>query len=361
MSIWFLLLASAAALGIAAVFYLITRVRRFSLLRRLAERSKALSWLAATAAVGLLFFLWLINVYAVVVAVLHLALIWMLCDLAARIVGRIRKKAPKRYYAGAAALMLAAVYLGAGWINAHHIRRTAYTVEANGAGPMRIVLISDSHLGVTLDGGKFAKELERIRAEKPNLVVLVGDFTDDDSKKADMLEACRALGTLKTTFGVFFVYGNHDNGYYRYRDYTGSDLRAALTENGVHILEDEAVPVGDRVTLIGRKDRSARDRMSAEALLATVDPGQYTVLLDHQPNDYDAEAAAGADLVLSGHTHGGHIFPAGWIGLWTGANDFVYGRTVRGNTAFIVTSGLSGWAIPFKTGAFSEYVVIDLK
>ncbi|MBQ9188951.1 MAG: metallophosphoesterase, partial [Clostridia bacterium] len=85
-----------------------------------------------------------------------------------------------------------------------------------------------------------------------------------------------------------------------------------------------------------------------------------TVMLDHQPNDYAAEAAAGMDLVLSGHTHGGHIFPAGQIGLWIGANDFLYGTTRIGQTDFVVTSGISGWAIPFKTGTFSEYVVIDL-
>ena len=88
---------------------------------------------------------------------------------------------------------------------------------------------------------------------------------------------------------------------------------------------------------------------------------RFTIVLDHQPNDYDAQAAAGADLVLSGHTHGGHIFPAGLIGLWIGANDATYGLSRRGDTTFIVTSSLSGWAIPFKTGAFSEFVVIDIQ
>ena len=357
---WFLLLGAAGVLGLCAVFYLITRVRKFSFMRRLAERSKALSWLAATAAIGLLFLFWLINVYSVAIVVLHLALIWLLCDLAAWIVKRIRKKESKRYLAGAAAIVIAVVYLGAGWFNAHHVRRTYYAVDTRGAASMRIVLISDSHLGITLDGEKFARITERIEAEHPDLVVVVGDFTDDDSEKADMLAACRALGTLETTYGVYFAYGNHDAGYFRYRNFSDEEQRAALTENNVRILEDETVPIGDRVTLIGRMDRTARDRMSAQTLLNAVDPERYTVVLDHQPNDYDAEAAAGADLVLSGHTHGGHIFPAGLIGRWTGANDFTYGRTSRADTEFIVTSGLSGWAIPFKTGTFSEYVVIDL-
>ena len=94
--------------------------------------------------------------------------------------------------------------------------------------------------------------------------------------------------------------------------------------------------------------------------MAGLDKTKYAVVLDHQPNDFDAETAAGADLVLCGHTHGGHIFPAGQIGLVMGANDAIYGASKRSDTSFVVTSGISGWAIPFKTGTFSEFVVIDL-
>jgi hypothetical protein len=66
------------------------------------------------------------------------------------------------------------------------------------------------------------------------------------------------------------------------------------------------------------------------------------------------------DLVLSGHTHGGHLFPIGPISIRLGMNDLVYGTEKRGDVTFLVTSGISGWAIPFKTGTFSEYVVIDI-
>ena len=97
-----------------------------------------------------------------------------------------------------------------------------------------------------------------------------------------------------------------------------------------------------------------------EALLAKIDPAVYTVVLDHQPSDYAAEAAAGADLVLSGHTHGGQLFPINRIGELIGANDRTYGHEKRGNTDFIVTSGIGAWEIPFKTGCKSEFVVIDL-
>ena len=98
-----------------------------------------------------------------------------------------------------------------------------------------------------------------------------------------------------------------------------------------------------------------------ESLAQGMDGSLFTVVLDHQPNDYEKEAASGVDLVLSGHTHGGHIFPGGLIGLLIGANDRVYGTEVRDNTTFIVTSGISGWAIPFKTLCHSEIIVVDVR
>ena len=72
------------------------------------------------------------------------------------------------------------------------------------------------------------------------------------------------------------------------------------------------------------------------------------------------EAASAADLVVSGHTHGGQLFPATYVGEWFGINDRTYGHENRNGTDFIVTSGISDWEIQFKTGTKSEYVMIDV-
>ena len=159
---------------------------------------------------------------------------------------------------------------------------------------------------------------------------------------------------------VYFIYGNHDKGYFRYRNFTAAELETALTENGVIILEDESALVDGWYYVIGRQDRSIRSRAGMAELTAGLDESKYMILLDHQPNDYANEAASPVDLVLSGHTHGGHLFPAGQIGLMMGANDRRYGTEVRNGTVFVVTSGISGWAIPFKTGTFSEVVILDI-
>ncbi|MBR5732233.1 MAG: metallophosphoesterase, partial [Lachnospiraceae bacterium] len=248
------------------------------------------------------------------------------------------------------------------WIAAHHVLETDYTIVSNKVDePLRIALIADAHLGLTLDGEDVAKEMKKIQAADPDLVVIVGDYVDDDSNRVDTERACEALGELNTNYGVYYVFGNHDTGYYRMRDFSELDLRKMLTSNGVTILEDEAVTIGDDYVLIGRRDRSTKWRSSADTLMQGTDPEKYSIMLDHQPNDYDAEAAAGTDLVLSGHTHGGHMFPAGLVGLILKSNDKLYGLEERENTTFIVTSGISGWAIPFKTGTHSEYVIIDIQ
>ena len=97
-----------------------------------------------------------------------------------------------------------------------------------------------------------------------------------------------------------------------------------------------------------------------EELTAELDDSRYQIVLDHQPNDQQAQQLCGVDLVLSGHTHGGQMIPIGWIGEAMGANDQTYGLERRGNTCFIVNSGLSDWAIPCKTGTMSEFGVIDI-
>ena len=78
-------------------------------------------------------------------------------------------------------------------------------------------------------------------------------------------------------------------------------------------------------------------------LLQNLNKEKFSIILDHQPNDYNNQTDAEADLVLSGHTHGGQLFPLNKVGEWIGANDKTYGYEKRKQTNFIVTSGLSDW------------------
>ena len=300
------------------------------------------------------------------ICILHVVAIWILADLVSFLICKIIKRKPKGYPAGIFAILFSALYLSYGWYTAHHVVETDYTVTTEkdlGGKDLRIIMFADSHVGATFDGDVFARYTKEMEALSPDLVVMVGDFIDDDTTKEDMLSSCRALGEIQATYGVYFVYGNHDRGYFRSekKGYDAADLADALTANNVKILQDEALLIDNRFYLIGREDASFRGRADMASLTAGLDPDKYQIVLDHQPHDYEAQEKSGVDMVLSGHTHGGWLFPFNKIGERSGTDDKAYGREKRSNTEFIVTSGISEWALKFKTGTPSEYVVIDIR
>lgn len=352
------------------LFYLASRFAKFGIVKRISKGKRIIGFLFGIVPVVLIILsiragLGTINAEIVI---LHLTIIWLICDGISRLAEKKRGKKFARYYAGMLALGITAVYLTSGWYLANHVWRKPYTIETDKAvGNLRIVQIADSHVGNTFDGEEFLEHVKAIQAENPDIVVITGDYVDDDTSKEDMAAACRALGTLETTYGVYYVFGNHDKGYYgsAYRGYSGSDLTAELEKNGVIVLQDQVVTLDGRFYLIGRKDRSEErtgsSRASMEELTAGLDPAKYSIVLDHQPYDYEAQEAAGVDLVLSGHTHGGQFFPINYVGQWTGVDAKTYGMEKRGGTVFIVTSGISDWAIQFRTGCRAEYVVIDIR
>lgn len=370
-----LIFAAFILTGIGGLIYLYRRVQRFFPESMPGKKERLLAVLPI---VGLLIWCALDFVNGVI-AIVNILAIWLLCDFVAWIIRKWqRTEAHRVYFPGICAIILSILYLGTGWYFAHHVVATNYTLTTDKELPketVRIVQIADSHLGVTFDGEKFAEYVKKMEKEKPDMLVITGDFVDDDSNRADLEKACEALGKMQTTYGVFYVYGNHDKGYMNSRDFTDADMRQIFAENNIRILEDEVVSLDGKIDLIGRKDRSAgqrgmkpdnakqgdAERMDMEALSATTDEKHYRIVLDHQPHDFENQAKAGVDLVLCGHTHGGQMFPVGVTGELSGANDKTYGLEKRENTNFIVTSGISDWAIKFKTGgAISEYVVIDI-
>lgn len=237
-------------------------------------------------------------------------------------------------------------------------------------GNIKIALLSDSHVGAVFNGEGFEKRLQKIQKEKPDVVLLAGDFVDDDTSLSDMKKSCKALGKLQTKYGVYYVFGNHDKGYCapEHRGYDGDDLVAELTKNHVKVLQDENVLLDNRFYLIGRKDLSeerekGNGRKSMSSLTASLDHRKYEIVMDHQPMDYAAQAKANVDLVLSGHTHGGQLLFLKLFQAVTraGGDDQIYGISTKNKTKFIVTSGIADWAIKFKTGCRSEYVMIHIQ
>ena len=302
----------------------------------------------------------LINTFSVFI---HLFLILIIFDFIFFILRKISKKNLNYSISFIMAFCFTFVYMGYGYYLAHHVVETKYIIDATkniGVDNFRIVQVTDSHIGATMNGDEFIAYMEKINKTNPDIVVVTGDFVDDDTLEEDMIKACRGLGNLKTKYGVYFVYGNHDKGYFTYRTYDDTFLRKELKKNNVIILEDESINILDNIILVGRQDTQVSTRETAWNLTKDLDKSKYIITLDHEPNDYENEANADMDLVISGHTHGGQFFPLGPIGVKFGSNDSYYGLQKRKNTTFIVSSGIGDWAIKFKTGTISEYVIIDI-
>lgn len=362
---WLIIFAAVIITAIGGLIYLAAGFHRFAVVKKIAEKNKAAAWVISFAAVAVIALPWLlfVNAWAMAVVLIHLFLFNLIFDAVSFIASKIRKRKSDRNISTTAAMVFTAAYLSIGWYAAHNVVITHYdlTTEKNIGEPLRIALIADAHLGITLDGDEFAEQMKRLDDLNVDAVMIAGDFVDDDSNRADMEKACAALGNIKTKYGVFFAYGNHDMGYFDdSRDFSVEDFAHELDKNGVTILIEDKIIMNDKICIIGRDD-AYHERMQIAEFMKNTPDSAYSIVLDHQPSDYDAEAESGVDLVLSGHTHGGHIFPTGYVGTLTGINDRIYGHEKRGNSDFIVTSGISGWAIPFKTGAKSEIVIIDIK
>ncbi|MGN0179914.1 MAG: metallophosphoesterase [Monoglobaceae bacterium] len=350
-------------LNLLCCIYLVRQMRKFRFVKRISRKSVILSWTVSFVPIIILTVFAVFRFVGAEVLCMHWVVFWAISDFIFFIIKRIRKRDYIRYWSGMTAAVMTFVFMSAGWFLAHHVFETDYTAETKKeVSPYKIAQITDVHIGATFSGDGFAKHIDKIKEENPDILVITGDFTDDDTTYSDLQRCMECLNNFEPKYGKYFVFGNHDKGYYRFgrRNFSEADLRSALEAANIKILEDEAVEINNDCYIIGRKDKSDKSRKSMSELVSGLDTSKYMIVLDHQPNDYAAESEAHVDMVLSGHTHGGHIFPVNYIGLLIGANDKNYGCEIRDNTTFIVSSGISGWAIPFKTCAISEYVIVDI-
>lgn len=363
-SMWLIILGVVLISFGLSTIYIVIKISNFGFIKKIAEEKKWLKNIISFIIVLIIFliFSYILSVINAIIMLLHLTIFLLIYGLIFRLIKRIRKKEFKYYYQGWLSIFTTVVYLSIGFYLCHNVWQTNYEIKTNkDIKQLRIALIADSHIGTTFDGEGFKKHLKEIEKQKPDMIVIAGDYVDDSTKKKDLITATKYLGNIKTKYGIFYSYGNHDEGYFNRRDFTKEELRSILEENNINILADE-VKLVDNFYIIGRKDKSLGNRKEMSELVKGLDKDKYMIVIDHEPSDYKNEEEAGVDLVLSGHTHGGQLFPLPIIGgLFFQVNDKTYGYERRSSTDFIVTSGISDWEIDFKTGTKSEYVIIDVK
>ena len=228
-----------------------------------------------------------------------------------------------------------------------------------GLGTFRIVQLSDVHIGPTIDGDWLQKVVARVNALEPDLVAITGDLVDGSVD--ELGEHVVHLRELRAKHGVFFVTGNHEY-------YSGVDAwLAELTRLGVRVLRNEHVTIGEgeeSFHLAGVDDWRSREfgrghGPDLDRALHGRDPARELILLAHQPKQAIEAAKSGVGLQLSGHTHGGQIFPWGFfVKLEQG---FVAGLDRVGEMLLYTSCGTGYWGPPMRVGAPAEITLIEVQ
>ncbi len=248
------------------------------------------------------------------------------------------------------------------------LRTTRYrltTAKALPGGRLTIVQVSDIHPNpkAAMHRERIPELRRKIEACRPDLLVFTGDIFDEFTEPEEFEAFARLFAELKAPLGKFYVLGNHDLfHHWREPSFDRAALQTALAQAGVTLLEDTSVFTGG-VRVVGRKDYlyTQGHRCSAGELLPGGPDSHYTLWLDHEPRDFKGAAAAGADLILSGHTHGGQVWPAGAVGM-AARNERNYGKKqVTPGCAAIVSGGTGTWGYRFRTQGRTEIVCVEVE
>ena len=223
---------------------------------------------------------------------------------------------------------------------------------------LRIVQLTDMHVGLTI-GREFVEDVvQKVNALEPDIVAITGDLIDGSVQ--DLGRAVAPLGEIRAKLGTFFVTGNHEY-------YSGADSWLAFLGGiGIKALRNERVELeknGDSIHLAGVDDWTAHQFGNGHGsdMARAMDGRDSTkpvVLLAHQPIHFDQAREHGVDLQISGHTHGGQIFPFGFLTRL--AQPFVSGLHRRGDSQIYVSSGTGYWGPPMRIAAPAEITLIEL-
>ena len=258
---------------------------------------------------------------------------------------------------GIAMIVLLFIY---GYINMNNVTATSYTVTSDKVTESyRVVFISDTHYGTIQDPDILKEKIQEINRLNPDLVILGGDIIEDGTSKEDMYAAFEAFSQLRAKYGTYYIYGNHDRQRYNASPlFTEAELSEAIAQNGITVLAEEVRDFGE-IQLVGREEKTAKERKDTAVLAENTDQSKFILVADHQPTTLESNKPLKADLQLSGHTHGGQIFPLGYIGFLY--DDLVYGEYEENGSKIIVSSGFAGWGFPIRTQGKSEYVIVNIK
>lgn len=252
---------------------------------------------------------------------------------------------------------LTLIVLACGYLRYSHPDTKVINININkpveGNKHLRVVAVSDIHLGYGTNKARLQHYLRMIKEARPDLILISGDLIDSTLKPVAEERMEEELRMLEAPLGVYMVPGNHEyiSGTSRCREFISG-------KTSISWLQDSTVVLPNGIQLVGRDDRSNRNRVPLPQLTRDLNPQYPILLLDHQPYQLEDAVRAGVDLQFSGHTHHGQVWP---LSLLT---DYLFevshGYKQLEHTHIYVSSGLSLWGPPFRIGTQSELVIFEL-
>lgn len=250
------------------------------------------------------------------------------------------------------AVPLAVVLIGT--VRNNHPQIREYSIEipkkSSGIRHLKIAFASDFHFRETTSRHLMERFIEKVNAVNPDIVLIGGDVLEGDRQGEKLGEFESQFRRLKPKYGVYGIPGNHD--------LHRANAMIFFNQAGIRVLKDTVEEIDNAFYLVGRNDGRSGGRKSIEELLRDCDKSLPVIVLEHRPTDLDNVSRIGADILLSGHTHNGQLFPVNFI--TKRYYELSWGYKLKKGTHVFVTSGIQVWGPPVRTAGDSEILIVNV-
>ena len=247
---------------------------------------------------------------------------------------------------------VAVVIIGA--VRNNHPQIHEYSVEvpkrSSEIRQLKIAFAADFHLRETTTQRLMDRFVERVNAASPDIVLIGGDVLEGDRQGERLDEFQAQFRRLKSKYGVYGVPGNHDLRH--------ASAMTFFDQARIRLLQDAVERIDNAFYLVGRNDRRLGGQKPINELLHDCDGSLPVIVVEHRPTDLDNVSQSGADLLLSGHSHNGQLFPLNFIAKRY--YELSWGYMLKNRTHVFVTSGIQVWGPPVRTAGSSEILIVNV-
>ena len=230
---------------------------------------------------------------------------------------------------------------------------------------LRIVQLSDIHINDMTSSDRIQHMVDKVNQLDADFIVITGDTLDRRLQPFTEKGFDKQFQQFKSKYGTYIIFGNHEYLNIKEENNHEQDIINAFKHANMKVLKDDVVHLDNvGITFIGRDDFSSSrydiKRASLPDLMMFSNTNKPIILLDHQPHDLDEPANLGVDLMISGHTHAGQVFPINLIEKLIYKNNYGIYKNTKQHFTSIVSSGFGFWGPPIRLMTRSEIVVIDV-